>query len=123
MDYRRKGKSVDGKLHRSFRRQFVWAMVSLDAPEVVPAEYSGLYFRPHQLRPVEDLALAEVIYGELMGRLTGPQAQYLALRLQGLSFREVSALMGITEWGGRRLRAAIERQAQDILQEAPPCTP
>ncbi len=124
IDYRRKGKSVDGKLHRDYGRRYVWLLVTLDGdPEVVPAEYSGLYVRPHQLRPVEDLALAEVVYGELVGRLTGPQARYLALRLQGLSFREVHALMGMTEWQGRGLRAGIKRQAREVLQEDAACTP
>ena len=124
IDHRRKGKSVDGKLYRDYGRRIVWLLVTLDAdPEVVPAEYSGLYVRPHQLRPVEDLALAEVVYGELVARLTRPQAQYLALRLQGLSFREVHALMGMTEWQGRGVRAGIKKQAREVLREDAECTP
>jgi DNA-directed RNA polymerase specialized sigma24 family protein len=81
VDYRELGKSVDGKLDRTYHRTTVWRLASLDAsPEVVGAEYSGLYFRSHRLRPVEDLALDRVTYGELRQRLTGQQAQYLSLR-------------------------------------------
>ena len=118
IDHRRKGKSVDGKLYRDYGRRIVWLLVTLDGgPEVVPAEYSGLYVRPHQLRPVEDLALTEVLYEELVGKLTGPQARYLALRLQGLSHREVHALMDMTEWQGRGLRREIKKQATEIWKE------
>lgn len=120
LDYRKKGASVDGKLDRTYHRTRVWQLASLDTgPEVVPAEYSGLYFKPHQLRPVEDLALADVVYGELVARLTGPQSQYLALRLQGYSGRQVDALMGVNQSRGARLRKEIKRQARDILQPAP----
>ncbi len=123
VDYRKRGKSVDGKLYRTYKRRVVWALVSLDAPDVVPAEYSGLYFRPHQLRPVEDLALEQVAYETMMRRLTEQQARYLSLRLQGYSGRQVDALMGVTQWGGRLLREAIQRQAQDILLPALPAPP
>ena len=99
-------------------------LASLDAaPEVVGAEYTGLYFRSHRLRPVEDLALDRVTYGELRRRLTGQQAQYLSLRLQGYTSREITAIMGVTRWEGARLRQEIKRQAADISLAATPCTP
>lgn len=119
-DYRRRGKSVDGKRHRSFNRSTVWVLVSLDAgADVVPAEYSGLYFKPHQLRPVEDLVLDQLTCEELVRRLTGQQAQYLSLLLQGYSCRQVDALMGVKPWRGERLRKEIQRQTRDFLQPSP----
>jgi hypothetical protein len=94
-------------------------MVSLDAdPGVELANNNSLYFRSHQLRPVEDLVLDKVAWGELRRRLTGQQARYLSLRLRGYSVREVNALMGVNQWGGTCLREEIKRQARDILQEA-----
>ncbi len=123
LDYRRKGKSVDGRLHRGFRRQVVWRLVSLDEPDVVPAEYSGLYFRPHQLRPVEDLALAKVAFETMMERLNEQQGQYLSLMLQGHNGLEVNALMGLTQWGGERLRKEVKLQAEDNMRPARAPTP
>ena len=124
VDYRELGKSVDGKLDRTYHRTTVWRLASLDAaPEVVGAEYSSLHFRSHRLRPVEDLALDRVTYGELRRRLTGQQAQYLSLRLQGYASREITAIMGVTRWGRHRLQEEIKEQARDILLAAAPCTP
>ena len=78
LDYRKKGKSVDGKLFRTFGRPRVWMLTSIDAnPKVL------LVFRSRWANPVQDQALARVTYGELRERLTGQQAQYLTLLIQG----------------------------------------
>ncbi len=116
IDYRRKGTSVDGRLQQTHRRAHVWKVVSLDAnPEEMPVENSILHFMPHQPRPVEDLALTRVAYGELRGRLSEPQRQYLALRLQGYSWREANKLLGLTTGQGDYRTKQIKRQAKDIL--------
>jgi len=115
MDYRRRGKSVDGRLYKTFRRQFVWILASLDAPDAVVADRSNLYFKPHQLRPVEDLALTLVAYAELKGRLTAQQGQYLSLKLQGYNGREANVLLGLTRGQGERLRDEIREEAGNVL--------
>ena len=115
IDYRRKGSSVDGRLYLDFRRQFVWALVSLDAPDAVVAERSNLHFKPHQLRPVEDLALILVAYGDLMGRLTKQQRQYLSLKLQGFNGRQADRLLGLSEHKGQRVRREVQEEAANIL--------
>lgn len=122
--YRQRGRSVDGKLNRMARRSHVWKMVSLDAdPGIELIDDGSPYFRAHQLTPVEDLVLDKVTYQEMTRRLSEQQAQYLALKLQGYASRQIVAMMGMTQWGGHRLREEIKRQARDILQEAAPCTP
>jgi DNA-directed RNA polymerase specialized sigma24 family protein len=115
LNYRKLGKSVDGKLDKTYRRQFVWALASLDAPDAVVADRSNLYFKPHQLRPVEDLALTLVAYGELRARLTAQQGQYLSLRLQGYSVREADVLLRVTRGQGGRLRDEIREEAGNVL--------
>jgi len=112
--YSSKGKSVDGRLRPDFRRKRVWAVVNLDAPYIV-ADRSNLYFKPHQLRPVEDLALTLVAYGELMERLTEQQGQYLCLKLQGHYSRAVDRLLGVSKQQGQRLRREIKEEAAEIL--------
>jgi hypothetical protein len=106
---------VDGRLYKTFRRQFVWALVSLDAPEAVVADRSNLYFKPHQLRPVEDLAVTRVAYEELRGRLTEQQRQYLALRLQGYKGREAEELLGLSHRRGACLRDEVREEARNVL--------
>ena len=123
LEYRSKGYSVDGKLHRTHRRSHVWELVSLDDnPEEVFAENNSLHFTPHQLRPVEDLALTRVAYGELRGRLTEQQGQYLSLRLQGYKKREAEVLLGLSAKRGARLREAIRKEAANTLETMPPST-
>ncbi len=110
LDYRKKGKSVYGKLFRTFGRPRVWLLTSLDAnPNVPPV------VRSRRLNPVEDQALARVAYGELRDRLTQQQAQYLALRLQGYQGKEVDFLLGLTKKQGFYLRKKIKRVAQECL--------
>ena len=115
LDYRRKGKSVDGRLYKAFRRLFVWPLVSLDAPDAVVADRSNLYFKPHQLRPVEDLALTLAAYGELTDRLTEQQRRYLSLRLQGFNGRQAGRLLGLSEHKGQRVRREIQEEAAKTL--------
>jgi len=116
VDYRRKGKSVDGRLYKTFKRQFVWLLVSLDAPDAVVADRSNLYFKPHQLRPVEDLAVTLVAYEELKGRLTEQQGRYLSLKLQGFKCREADRLLGVIRQQGERLRREIKEEAGNVLE-------
>ena len=115
LDYRKKGKSVDGKLDKTYGRQRVWPLVSLDAPDAVVADRSNLYFKPHQLRPVEDLALTLAAYGELMGRLTEQQRRYLSLKLQGYNGRGADVVLGLTEYQGSLLRDQIREEAGNVL--------
>ena len=127
LDYRKMGKSVDGKLDKTCRRTHIWEMVSLDAegsvrlrrigddPVVVIAARSNLYFKPHQFRPVEDLALTRVAYGELRGRLTEQQHQYLSLRLQGYKKREAEVLLGLSAKRGACLRDQVREEAGSVL--------
>jgi len=116
LDYRKKGSSVDGKLDRTYHRTRVWRLVSLDAdPGVELADNGSLYFKPHQPRPVEDLALSRVVAGQLMGRLSEQQSRYLNLKLQGYTHREANELLGLTQRQGESLRKEIKRQASDIL--------
>ena len=112
IDYRKRGKSVDGKLNRTHRRRQVWKLASLDAdPGVARAVQS------RQPRPVEDLALARVAYDELRERLTERQAQYLALRLQGYQGTEVDCLLGLSKKQGFLLRRKIKEAAQECLTD------
>ena len=112
IDYRKRGKSVDGKLNRTHRRRQVWKLASLDAdPGVARAVQS------RQLRPVEDLALARVAYGELREKLTEQQAQYLALRLQGYPGTEVDCLLGLSKKQGFDLRRQIKEVSQQCLTD------
>lgn len=116
LDYRKKGKSVDGKLDKTYKRKHIWGLASLDAdPVVVVAASSNLYFKPHQLRPVEDLALTRVAYAELRSRLTEQQRQYLSLRLQGYNRREADVLLGLSPRQGERLRDEIRKEAGNTL--------
>ena len=115
LTYRTKGSSVDGRLHPGFRGHRVYAVVSLAAPDAVVGARSNLYFKPHQLRPVEDLALTLVAYGELMRRLTKQQRQYLSLKLQGFNRRQTDKLLGVTAWRGTCLRDEIRKAAGEIL--------
>jgi DNA-directed RNA polymerase specialized sigma24 family protein len=128
LDYRKMGKSVDGKLDKTYKRKHIWGMVSLDAedsapiaigvgadPVVVVAARSNLYFKPHQLRPVEDLALTRVAFEELRGRLTEQQRQYLALRLQGYKQREAEVLLGLSPRRGACLRDEVRKEAGNVL--------
>ena len=115
LDYRKLGKSVDGKLDKTYGRQRVWPLVSLDAPDAVVADRSNLYFKPHQLKPVEDLALTLVAYGELIGRLTEQQGHYLSLRLQGYNCRGADVVLGLTAYQGSLLRDAIREEAEKTL--------
>ena len=108
LDYRKQGKSVDGKLHRTFGRPHVWILTSLDAnPKVL------LVFRSRWANPVQDQALARVTYDELRERLTGQQARYLALRLQGYQGKEVDRLLGLTRKQGFYLRKKIRKAAKE----------
>ena len=109
------GKSVDGKLDKTYKRQRVWPLVSLDAPDAVVAARSNLYFKPHQLRPVEDLALTLVAYGELMERLTEQQGRCLSLKLLGFNCRAADRLLGVSRQQGERLRREIKEEAGKIL--------
>ena len=112
LDYRKMGKSVDGKLHKTYKRTHIWGLVSLDAdPVAVVAANSTLYFKPHQLRPVEDLAVTRVAYEELRDRLTEQQRQCLSLRLQGYKQRETDVLLGLSHRRGARLRDEIRKAA------------
>ena len=112
IDYRKRGKSVDGKLNRTHNRRRVWQLASLDAdPGAARAVQSP------QLRPVEDLALARVAYGELMERLTRQQAHYLARRLQGYSGREVDAFLGLSANQGVTIRQKIRAAARECLTD------
>ncbi len=113
LDYRKKGRSVDGKLHRTFGRPHVWMLASLDGGPRAP-----LAIRSGQASPVEDLALARVVYGELRERLSGQQPQYLALRIQGYQGREVDYLLGLTKKQGFYLRKKIKEAAQECLRNA-----
>ncbi len=113
LDYRKKGRSVDGKLHRTFGRPHVWMLASLDGGPRAP-----LAIRSGQASPVEDLALARVVYGELRERLSGQQAQYLALRIQGYQGREVDYLLSLTKKQGFYLRKKIKEAAQECLRNA-----
>jgi DNA-directed RNA polymerase specialized sigma24 family protein len=115
LNYRKLGKSVDGKLDKTYGRQRVWPLVSLDAPDAVVADRSNLYFKPHQLKPVEDLALTLVAYAELKGRLTAQQGQYLSLKLQGYNAREADVLLRVTRGQGQRLRDEIKEEAGKTL--------
>ena len=115
LTYRTKGSSVDGRLHPGFRGHRVYAVVSLAAPDTVVGARSNLYFKPHQLRPVEDLALTLVAYGELMRRLTKQQRRYLSLKLQGFNRRQTDKLLGVTAWRGTWLRDEIRRAAGELL--------
>ena len=112
IDYRKRGKSVDGKLNRTHRRNQVWRLASLDAD---PGAARAVQSR--QPRPVEDLALARVAYGELRERLTEQQAQYLALRLQGYPGTEVDCLLGLSKKQGFLLRRKIKEAAQECLTD------
>ena len=124
LHYRQRGRSVDGKLYPTARRSHVWEIVSLDAdPGMELIDDGSPYFRAHQLRPVEDLALDRETYKEITRRLSEQQAQYLALKLQGYASRQIVELMGMTQWGGHCLRQQIRRQAGDLLLAAAPCTP
>ena len=108
LDYRKQGKSVDGKLHRTFGRPHVWILASLDAtPKVV------LIFRSCWANPVQDQALARVTYDELRERLTGQQAQYLALLLRGYQSKEVDSMLGLRKGQGFYLRKKIRKAAQE----------
>ena len=116
LDYRKTGKSVDGKLDKAYRRTHIWELASLDAdPVVVVAASSNLYFKPHQLRPVEDLAVTRVAYEELRSRLTEQQRQYLALRLQGYKQREAEVLLGLSHGRGACLRDEVREEAGNVL--------
>jgi DNA-directed RNA polymerase specialized sigma24 family protein len=115
LTYRTKGSSVDGRLHPGFRGHRVWPLVRLDAPYVVVADRSNPYFKPHQLRPVEDLALTLVAYGELKERLTEQQALYLSLRLQGFNGRAAGRVLGLSKEQVQRLRHEIQEEAEEIL--------
>ena len=120
LDYRKKGASVDGKLHQTHRRSHVWELVSLDAnPAGVSAQNSSLYSKPHQPRhqprPVEDQAVTWVAYGELRERLTDQQRQYLSMRLQGYECREADIALGLSRTQGERLRIKVQRQAEHVL--------
>jgi hypothetical protein len=119
LDYRKMGKSVDGKLDKTYKRTHIWELASLDAigadPVVAVAARSNLYFKPNQLRPVEDLALTLVAYGELKGRLTEQQSRYLSLKLRGYYGREADVLLGVTRKQGERLRNEIREEAGNVL--------
>lgn len=68
LDYRKRGKSVDGKLDKTYKRQFVWDLASMDAdPGHILGQASSRYPRAWQNNPIEDLALANVSYSELRG--------------------------------------------------------
>jgi len=116
LDYRKKGKSVDGKLHRTFKRPFVWPLVSLDAPGVL-ADNSSLYFRSHQLSPVEEVVLARWAHSVMRARLSETADQYLCLKLHGYSWREAEILLGLTLSQGQWLREEIKREAKDTFGE------
>jgi DNA-directed RNA polymerase specialized sigma24 family protein len=127
LDYRKMGKSVDGKLHKTYKRTHIWEMVSLDAegsvrlrrigadPVAVVAASSNLYSKPHQFKPVEDLALTRVAYEELRDRLTEKQRQFLSLRLQGYKQREADVLLGLSHRRGACLRDEIREEAANVL--------
>ena len=84
LDARKEGKSVDGRLHKTFKRKSVWALVSLDVDldGALTAEAS-LYFHTWQTSPVEDTAITKVVCGELQRLLTTIEDSYLSLKLQG----------------------------------------
>jgi hypothetical protein len=82
---------------------------------VVVAASSNLYFKPHQLRPVEDLAVTRVAYEELRGRLTDQQGQYLSLRLQGYKQREAEVSLGLSPRRGACLRDEVRKEAGMVL--------
>ena len=112
IDYRKRGKSVDGKLNRTYNRRRVWQLASLDAD---PGAARAVQSR--QLKPVEDLALARVAYGELRKRLTEQQTQYLALRFQGYSVREVDTWLGLSANQGITIRQKIRAAARECLTD------
>ena len=125
LDARKKGKSVDGRRHKTFKRSFVWALVSLDVDldGALTAEAS-LYFHTWQTSPVEDMAITKVVCGELQRLLTTIEDSYLSLMLQGYRHLEANALLGLNAVEGYGVRRSIREKARDILSDAePPVTP
>ena len=121
LDYRKRGKSVDGRLHKTFKRKLVWALASLDVDldEAFSAEAS-LYFRKWQASPIEDLVISRSMYGELRKLLTATEAAYLSLMLQGHLCLEANALLGLTCYKGAKLRKSIRAKARNIFVESEP---
>ena len=121
LDARKKGKSVDGRRHKTFKRRFVWALVSLDVDldGALTAEAS-LYFHTWQTSPVEDMAITKVVCGELQRLLTTIENSYLSLLLQGYRHLEANALLGLNAVEGYSVRRSIREKARDILSDAEP---
>ena len=116
LDYRKRGKSVDGRLNHRYKRDFRWHLVSLDG-ELAPLRDEGPspYFRPWQENPVEALVLARVMYSELQARLSETEARYLSLTLQGYPPRKVAGLLKLSQCRGQEVRVSIEGKAREIF--------
>ena len=121
LEYRKRGKSVDGKRNQGYKRQFVWVLSSLDVDldEAFSAEAS-LFFHTWQASPVEDIAIPRLVCGELRKLLTATEAAYLSLLLQGHLCQEVDTLLGLTCYKGQKTRNSIRAKARQTFEESEP---
>jgi hypothetical protein len=116
LDYRKRGRSIDSKLNRSYKRGLTWEVVSLDFwPVDIIDTLAGRYSASQELLPAEDLAIPRVLYSELRAQLTDTENRYLALRLQGYTCRETNTLLGLTAYQGVKVRQSIRLRARYLL--------
>jgi len=116
LDYRKRGKSVDGKLDKTYKRQFVWDLASLDAdPTYILGQTSSRYPRPWNQNPVEELAIANVSYSELRSKLSAAEDRYLSLKLQGYTKTEARTLLGLNRHQENRLVDSLREKAKEVL--------
>lgn len=105
LDYRKRGKSVDTKRDKGYKRPFVWQVVSLEAGTEREVAHS----------PVEEAAVAQVSCEQFRASLSGLEDRYLSLRMQGYTWKEAEALLGLTPYQGARLRRSLRQKAATIL--------
>jgi len=116
LDYRKRGKSVDGKLDQTYKRQHVWDLVSLSRdPKHVFADGNSPCFRRYQRHPVEEEALGRLAYQELREMLTQVEDSYLSLRLQGYSRTESTSILGLRPYQSRRVVSSIRVKARSVF--------
>lgn len=116
LDYRKRGKSVDSKLDKTYKRQHVWDLVRLNThPTQVFIDNGSLYFRRHQPSSVEDEAVGRLAYQELRDILTPVEDSYLSLGLQGYSRTEATALLGLRPYQSRKVLSSIRVKARSVF--------
>lgn len=116
LDYRKRGKSVDGKLDKTYKRDKVWHLAIMDAdPGHVLSQTSSLHYRSRDRRPVEELAVSNLTYWELSKKLTDTEEQYLSLKLQGYNKKESRILLGLTPHQEVQLCDSLREKAKAVF--------